>query len=158
MKKNDPLYQDQLDDAVARLMEDFLAWNVIQGEQRDKGYVHNHYDEEELAKERLVFRAIAERLLLEDVPFEDWKWFETPWAGTDGNTGMEARIVDFLVADTEETVSGIIGFYVARNRRFWYAIPLAEIAGEENLLDVYEVNCVQDALNAWKLSRPAGEW
>ena len=154
MKKIDPLFQDQLTRTVTQLMGEFLAWNDTQWELTEKGYSHNHYDEKELARERFVFLAIAERLLLEDVPCENWRWFETPWAGIDGNTGMEARIIDFVADDTEETASGIIGFYVARNRHFWFAIPLAEILGEENTLDVYEVNCVQDALNAGRLSRP----
>ena len=147
MKKNDPLFQERLNDTVARLMDEFLLWNDIQEELKEKGYPHNYYDEKERARERSVFLSIAERLLLEDIPCEYWKWFETPWAGIDGNTGMEARIVDFLISDTDETISGIVGFYVTRNHRFWYALPLAEVLSQHGAITC-EANCTQDALDA----------
>lgn len=147
MKKTHPLFQNRLNDAVTQLMAEFVAWNDVQKELKEKGYSHNHYDEKELSRERFVFLAIAERLLLEDIPYENWKWFETPWAGIDGNTGMEARVVDFLLPDADETLLGVIGFYVTRNRRFWYALPLVEVPSTHGTITC-EANSIQDALNA----------
>ena len=155
MKKTDPLFQEQLETIHAKLIEEFLAWNDIQRELKEKGYPHNYYDERELERERSVFLAVAERLVLEDIPCKSWKWFETPWAGIDGNTGMEARVIDFLIYDDDETVSGIFGFYVTRNRRFWYALPLAEILSKHGTITC-EANCIQDALDTlnWLGNQP----
>lgn len=147
MKKTDPLFQEQLNHTVTQLMSEFVAWNSIQKELKEKGYSHNYYDGREFEQEQAVFLAIAERLLLEDISCESWQWFETPWAGLDGNTGMEARVVDFLVSDADETVSGVLGFYVTRNRRFWYALPLAEVLSKQGTITC-EANSIQDALDA----------
>ena len=152
MKKTNPLYQDQLDHVVNVLMKEFSQWNDIQKELKDRGYEHNYYDDEEVKREERAFRAIAERLLLEDIDYESWKWFETSWAGIDGNTGMEARIIDFVVSDSKGGMSGIVGFYAARNRRYWFAVPLAEVVDEKKHLDIFEVNCVHDALSGWLTS------
>lgn len=52
-----------------------------------------------------------------------WKWFETPWAGTDGNTGRKAYIVDFLRDTRGAESEGILAFYIMHNRHDWFAVP-----------------------------------
>ena len=145
MKKNDPSYQDALQEASAWLIKEFIAWNDIQKSLKEKGYEHNCHDEEELDSMRHVFEAIAERFVLEDVEFRSWEWFETPWAGTDGNTGREAYIVDFVLSNNDEPEFGILGFYVTRNAFFWFALPLAEVM--YGGLSVCEVNSIQAAID-----------
>lgn len=147
MKKGSAEYNETLREATAWLFDEFLRWNETQGELKAKGYPNNHYGDGEVAQERRLFQAIAERFVLEDVDFSDWQWFETPWSGTDANTGREACIVDFVTTDDDVSGWGILAFYVTRNRHFWYALPLAEMPSEEGI-STYEVNCIQDALDA----------
>lgn len=149
MRKGSPEYGNVLQEATAWLFDEFLRWNETQGELKAKGYENNHYGDGEAERERRVFRAIAERFVLEDIDFRDWQWFETPWAGTDANTGREACIVDFVTADESDAGWGILAFYVTSNRHFWYALPLAEIPFAEGI-STYEANCIQDALDALK--------
>lgn len=158
MRKNAEGYDDRLLGATSWLFEEFLRWNAVQGELRAKGYPNNHYDDGEAVRERGAFQAIAERFVLEDVDFRNWQWFETPWAGADANTGMDARIIDFIAADGSDDAGwGILGFYVTRNPHFWYAIPLAEMPSEDEGLSICQVNCIQDALDAFMLTAPTCE-
>ena len=107
MRKGTVEYEKTLAEATAWLFDEFLRWNEIQGELKVKGYENDYYGDGEVARERCAFRAIAERFVLEDVDFRIWQWFETPWAGVDANTGMEACIVDFAMADgSDEAGSG----------------------------------------------------
>ena len=151
MKKNSPEYEDALRRATASLFDEFLRWNEIQRELRDKGYPNNHYDNGEVARERNVYRAIAERFVLEDIDYREWEWFETPWVGTDGNTGFKAHMVDFVKKGVDEPELGILAFYVTRNAYFWYAIPLAEMPLDGEGLIVCQTNCIQDAIDALRL-------
>lgn len=150
MKKDAPGYDDALREAASCLFDEFLRWNEIQGEFKKKGYSNNHYDDGEVEHERNLYWAIAERFVLEDVDYSDWEWFETPWVGTDGNTGFEAYMVDFIKKDLGEPDTGILAFYVSRNHHFWYAIPLAEMPSDEEGLAICYVNCIQDAIDAFK--------
>lgn len=147
MKKGSTEYEITLREATAWLFDEFLRWNETQGELKAKGYQNNHYDDGEVARERRMFQAIAERFVIEDVDFSEWQWFETPWSGTDANTGREACIIDFTMLDESTAGWGILAFYVTRNRHFWYALPLAEMPSEEGV-STYEANCIQDALDA----------
>ena len=158
MRKGTVEYEKTLAEATAWLFDEFLRWNEIQGELKVKGYENDYYGDGEVARERCAFRAIAERFVLEDVDFRIWQWFETPWAGVDANTGMEACIVDFAMADgSDEAGSGVLGFYVTRDSHFWYARPLAEMPAAGGGLTVCQANCIQDAINALKLvAVPAG--
>jgi len=146
MKRTDIYFREALEDATDCLMREFVAWNEIQAELRHGGYANNHYCEQEIAHKRGAFRAIAERFVLEDVDYRRWEWFETPWAGTDGNNGGEAYVIDFVMMGVDEPEMGILGFYVTRNHRFWHALPLTEFAENGNLA-VYEVNDIQTAIN-----------
>ena len=150
MKKNSPEYEDALYEATTSLFDEFLRWNEIQRELKDKGYPNNHYDDGEVLRERSVFRAIAERFVLEDIDCSEWEWFETPWVGTDGNTGFEACLVDFVMQGPSEPELGILSFYVTRNAHFWYAIPLAEMPSDEEGLTLCQTNCIHDAVEALK--------
>lgn len=145
MRKNAPAFPDEMKRAANHLMEEFLRWNDVQAELRERGYPHNHYDRTELSRERLVFQAIAERFVLEDEDWAKWKWLDTPWAGSDGNTGMDACVVDF-VSDAADGPSGVLGFYVAKNHLFWHALPLAEVAGAGGPI-IYEANAIWDAIS-----------
>lgn len=147
MKKNDPAFDSALDKATVFLMDEFLRWNEIQGELKAKGYESNHCSDEEIAHERNIFKVIAERFILEDVDYRRWQWFETPWAGTDGNTGGEAYIVDFLMEQSGEVGWGILAFYVTRNKHYWHAAPLAEISSNEGL-GLYQTNSIQQAIDS----------
>lgn len=146
MRRNDPLFHNSVDEATAWLMKEFIEWNTLQAELKAKGYEHNYYNENEADRMRLAFRAIAERFILEDIEYQHWAWFQTPWAGTDGNTGMEAYIIDFLPLDVEAG-TGILAFYVTRNLHRWFAIPLAELKDAFGL-NTYEVNSIGEALMA----------
>ncbi len=91
------------------------------------GYENNFYDEEKVARERRLYEAVAERFLLEDADFRAWRWLETLWAGGDGSTGFNAHVVEFVPSAQAEPALGILSFYVTRNERFWFAVPLAEL-------------------------------
>ena len=145
MRKSNPDFLTEINEATDSLMKEFIAWNDIQEELKEGGYTHNHYCDEEMTHKRHIFGAIAERFVLEDIDYKKWEWFETPWVGTDGNTGEEAYVVDFIMTDSSEPEQGILGFYVTRNHRFWYALPLAELM--EDGIVVYEVNSIHTALN-----------
>lgn len=149
MKKDSRAYDDTLREAAACLFDEFLRWNEVQAELKAKGYPNNHYSDREVSRERHLYRAIAERFVLEDIDFSEWQWFETPWAGIDANTGEEACIIDFVTTD-ETSGWGILGFYVTRNCHFCYAIPLAEMPSPDGGLNTYQANCIQDALDALK--------
>lgn len=144
MKRNDPAFQDALSEAVDCLMAEFVTWNEIQRELQAGGYASNLYTDDELPHMRRAFTAIAERFVLEDVDFRQWEWFETPWVGADGNTGNVAYIIDFVNKGADEPEMGILGFYVTRNSRFWYALPLAEQL--DGNMGFYEVNSIGTAL------------
>ncbi len=144
MKRSNPAFQDTLGEAVDCLMEEFVAWNDIQNELLKGGFANNCYSDGEMAAKRRVFTAIAERFVLEDIDYRQWEWFETPWVGTDGNTGNVAYVIDFVKKGVDEPEMGILGFYVTRNHRFWYALPLAEQL--EGNVSVYEVNSIDTAL------------
>lgn len=149
MRKSTPEYEETLRNSTACLFDEFLRWNEVQGALKAKGYPNNHYSDREVARERNLYRAIAERFVLEDVDYSEWQWFETPWAGIDSNTGEEACIIDFVT--TDETAGwGILAFYVTRNCHFCYAIPLAEMPAPGGGLSTYQANCIQDALDASK--------
>lgn len=149
MRKDAPEYEEILKHSTTWLFDEFLRWNEVQGELKAKGYPNNHYSDRQVNRERGLFQAVAERFLLEDMDVSEWQWFETPWSGTDANTGEEACIIDLIT--TEETTGwGILGFYVARNNHFCYAIPLAEMPAPDGCLNTYQANCIQDALDALK--------
>ena len=152
MKRSDPAFQSTLSEAVDCLMREFIAWNEIQLELHASGHTSNYYTEGEMTYKRRVYTAIAERFVLEDVDFREWEWFETPWVGTDGNTGNVAYVVDFVKRGTDEPEMGILGFYVTRNHRFWYALPLAEQL--DGNAGVYEVNAIETALNILECLAP----
>ena len=152
MKKSDPAFQEALSEAVDSLMTEFLAWNDIQRELHAGGYTSSYYAEEEMACMRSAFTVIAERFVLEDIDFKEWEWFETPWVGTDGNTGNIAYVIDFVRKGVDEPEFGILGFYVTRNHRFWYALPLAEEL--EGNVSVYEVNSIGAALGILECLNP----
>ena len=148
MNAADPTFHETCGEAASWLMREFLAWNDIQESLREKGYESNCHDAGELEGMRRAFAAIGERFVLEGVDYKAWEWFETPWAGTDGNTGREAYIVDFVLSGVEEPELGILGFYVTRNDRFWFAIPLAEVM--DGGVTVCEVNSIQAAIDMLK--------
>ena len=50
-------------------MREFVRWNATQGELLAKGYENNYYGEKEVARERRLYEAVAERFLLEDADF-----------------------------------------------------------------------------------------
>ena len=152
MKKGTAEYEKTLAEATSWLFDEFLRWNEIQGELKVKGYENDHYGDGEVARERSVFKAIAERFVLEDIDFHDWEWLETPWVGTDGNTGNRAYVIDFVRKGVDEPEFGILGFYVTRNHRFWYALPLAEEL--EGNVSVYEVNSIGAALGILECLNP----
>lgn len=155
MRKTDTAFKKKLLAATDWLMGEFASWNDVQGELQAKGYAHNHYDKDEMRHLRGMYRAIAERFVMEGVDFRAWKWLETPWVGTDGNTGREAYIVAF--APVGETGPGILSFYATRNGYFWYALPLAELPAPGGGLRTFEANCIQDAFDAMSLTR-SPEW
>lgn len=158
MRKNDPLFQEKLDEATNWLMKEFVHWNAIQGELLAKGYENNFYNEEEAAREQRLFRAIAERFLLEDADWGAWQWLETLWAGGDGNTGFNAYVVEFAPSAPSESAPRVLSFYVTRNERFWFATPLAELPGIGGAARTFEVNAVHDAIDAMlRLAPPADE-
>ena len=158
MRKNDPLFQEKLDEATNWLMKEFVHWNAIQGELLAKGYENNFYNEEEAAREQRLFRAIAERFLLEDADWGAWQWLETLWAGGDGNTGFNAYVVEFAPSAPSESAPRVLSFYVTRNERFWFATPLAELPGIGGAARTFEVNAVHDAIDAMlRLASPADE-
>ena len=152
MKKSDPAFQATLSEAVDCLMKEFIVWNDIQKELHAGGYTSNCYSEGEMARKRRVYTAIAERFVLEDVDFRQWEWFETPWIGTDNNTGNAAYVVDFVKKGIDEPEMGILGFYVTRNARFWYALPLAEQL--DGNASVFEVNAIESALGILECLTP----
>ena len=152
MKKSNPAFQDILSEATESLMAEFMAWNDVQRELHAGGYTSNYYAEEEMPCMRSAFTVIAERFVLEDVDFKEWEWFETPWVGTDGNTGNIAYVIDFVRKGVDEPEFGILGFYVTRNHRCWYALPLAEEL--EGNVSVYEVNSIGAALGILECLNP----
>ena len=154
MRRNDPAFQNTLSEAVECLMAEFVAWNEIQRELQAGGYRSNFYIDEEMPHMRRAYTAIAERFVLEDIDFKQWEWFETPWVGADGNTGNVAYVIDFVKKGVDEPEMGILGFYVTRNRRFWYALPLAEQLDESG--GVYEVNSIGTALGILECLAPDG--
>ena len=158
MRKNDPLFQEKLDEATNWLMKEFAHWNAIQGELLSKGYENSFYNEEEAAREQRLYRAIAERFLLEDADWGAWHWLETLWAGGDGNTGFNAYVVEFAPIASSGSALGIPSFYVTRNERFWFAVPLAELPDISGAARTFEVNAVQDAIDSLqRLAPPADE-
>lgn len=58
-------------------MRELARWNVIQDELLARRYKNNFYDEKEIARERRLYEAVAERFLLEDADFRAWRWLET---------------------------------------------------------------------------------
>lgn len=157
MRKADSLFQTKLDEATDWLMGEFVRWNAIQGELLAKGYENNSYGEEEVARERRLYEAVAERFLLEDADFGAWQWLETLWAGGDGNTGFNSYVVEFVPSAQAEAGLGILSFYVTRNERFWFATPLAELPSTDGISKTFEVNAVQDALDSLQHLAPSPE-
>lgn len=129
-------------------MREFARWNDIQGELLAKGYENNFYDEERVAQERRLYEAVAERFLLEDADFRAWRWLETLWASVDGNTGFNAYVVELVPSAQAEAGLGILSFYVTRNERFWFAVPLAELPSTDGPTRTFEVNAIQDAIDS----------
>lgn len=68
-----PLFQAKLDEAKEWLMRELARWNVIQDELLARRYKNNFYDEKEIARERRLYEAVAERFLLEDADFGAWQ-------------------------------------------------------------------------------------
>ena len=147
MRRKDLYFQMAVDEATDHIMREFVAWNKTQRELKESGYDHNWYDEGEMNRMRSAFQAIAERFVLEDIDCKRWSWFETPWAGADGNNGGESYIIDFVMTDGEGLVLGLLGFYVNNSNRFWHALPLAEVVDDGNLVTC-EANDIQAALDA----------
>lgn len=53
---------------------------------------------------------------------------------------------------------GILSFYVTRNDRFWFAVPLAELPDAKSATRTFEVNAVQDAIDSLlRLAPPSDE-
>lgn len=152
-----PLFQAKLDEAADWLMREFVRWNAIQGELLAKGYENNYYGEKEVARERRLYEAVAERFLLEAADFRAWRWLETLWAGGDGNTGLNAYVVEFVPSAQSEAGLGILSFYVTRNERFWFATPLAELPSTDGTTRTFEVNAVQDAIDSLQRLAPSAD-
>lgn len=144
METRSERYDERIHEATVWLFDEFLRWNVVQGELKAKGYPNSHCDDGEMARQRHAFQAIAERFVLEGVDFRDWQWFETPWAGNDDSTGNMAYVIDFVKKGVDEPEMGILGFYVTHDHRFWYALPLAELF--DGGAGVYAVNSIETVL------------
>lgn len=136
-------------------MRELARWNVIQDELLARRYKNNFYDEKEIARERRLYEAVAERFLLEDADFRAWRWLETLWAGGDGNTGFNAYVAEFAPSAPSESSLGILSFYVTRNDWFWFATPLAELPSIDGSMDFFEVNAVQDAIDSLRRLAPS---
>ena len=148
MKRADPQFQQMLSEATDWLMREFTAWNALQGELLAKGYESNYYSKEDMSAERRLYEAIAERFLLEDEDFRAWRWLETLWSGGDGNTGFDAYVVEFVPCPEVEQGTGVLSFYVTRNARFWFAVPLAELPTPDGSLEALAVNSIHRAIVA----------
>ena len=146
MKKGTAEYEKTLAEATSWLFDEFLRWNEIQGELKVKGYENDHYGDGEVARERSVFKAIAERFVLEDIDFHDWEWLETPWASTDGEGELDAIAVYFATIG-ENRRWGTLSFFVSRDHRFWNAYPFIEAPCGDGDGLIILVNCIQDALD-----------
>ena len=152
-----PLFQAKLDEAKEWLMRELARWNVIQDELLARRYKNNFYDEKEIAQERRLYEAVAERFLLEDADFRAWQWLETLWAGGDGNTRFNAYVVELVPSAQAEAGLGILSFYVTRNERFWFATPLAELPDAKGSTRTFEVNAVQDAIDSLLRFAPSSD-
>lgn len=153
-----PLFQAKLDEAKEWLMREPARWNVIQDELLARRYKNNFYDEKEIARERRLYEAVAERFLLEDADFGAWQMARDAVGGRRRDTGFNSYVVEFVLSAQAEAGLGILSFYVTRNERFWFATPLAELPSTDGISKTFEVNAVQDALDSLlRLAPPADE-